>query len=139
MKNYFSWLFGGLFLLLFSFACSKSNEPEPDAAALMVGEYKVTEMTANGLTATEAMIAQANGTVKITIIRKESYRINMRFYANIGGQITDEQSDILVEKSGNAVLLKDATKQIGKYQDRKLEFSGTNVRGESFNVKAIRQ
>ncbi len=138
MKNYFLRSFWGILLLVLSFACSKSSDPEPDAASLIAGEYKVTELTANGQTITEAMISLANGTVTITIVRKEANKVNFRFYANIAGQISDEQSDMLVEKSGNAILLKDATRQLGKYQDGKLEFSGTSG-GDVVSMKATRK
>lgn len=138
MKNYFLRSFWGILFLVLSFACSKSSDPEPDAASIVAGEYRVTEMIVNGLTITEAMIKQANGTVTITITRKDANKINFKFYANIGGQISDTQSEVLVEKSGTAVVLKDLGQQVGKYQDGKLEFGGTSG-NDTVNLKAIRK
>ena len=138
MKNYFLRSFWGILLLVLSFACSKSSDPEPDAASIVAGEYRVTEIINNGITITEAMIAQANGTVTITITRKEATKVNFRFYANVGGQIEDEQTEVLVEKSGTAVLLKESGRQVGKYQDGKLEFGGTSG-GDAVSMKAVRK
>ncbi len=122
MKNHFLKHFFWLLLIVLIASCSK-NDPEPDAASLVVGEYKITEVVANGLTVTEAMIDQLKGVATITLTRREANKVNFKFYTNLNGQITNQQADVLLEKSGSVVLFKDGTLKIGQYQEGKIELT----------------
>ncbi|CAG5009436.1 hypothetical protein DYBT9275_04498 [Dyadobacter sp. CECT 9275] len=107
-----------LITILFIASCSKKDDVDPNLAAQVEGTYKISSIESDGQTVTLPQ-GGISGELKISRIDDVSVDLWIALY-NAGKIIEQDNSEVILSKSGDRILLKFEGDEIGYVEGKKI-------------------